>query len=73
MQRLDPSSPESWCEVALAYADTGAFAEAVPMACNALHFSLSDPTMRHDVERLLVELYEALGWSWHSRAVLLGR
>jgi hypothetical protein len=73
VQRLDPSSPASWCEVALAYADTGAFAEAVPMACNALHFSLSDPTMRHDVERLLVELYEALGWSWHSRAVLLGR
>lgn len=73
VQRLDPTSPTSWCEVALAYADANAIAEAVPMACNALHCALDDATMRAAVERLLVELYEALGWSWHARAVLLGR
>lgn len=59
--RLDPGNPLSWAEVALAYADEGAFHEALPMACNALHCAVGDTELLPGMEHLVDQIYEAIG------------
>lgn len=60
--RLDPANPLSWAEVALSYADEGELRLALPMACNAMHCAISDRELLGDMERLVDQLYVAMGW-----------
>ncbi|MFT4704084.1 MAG: hypothetical protein ACI81R_001780, partial [Bradymonadia bacterium] len=66
VQRLDPSAPMSWVELTLAQVDSGDLHAAVVMATNALHCAVDDAAAREEVERLLVQLYDAIGAHWHA-------
>ncbi len=66
----DPTSPQTWLQVAADWANAGALEESVTLACNALHLSGNGPPeAAMETLSLLLELYEALHWPWHHHIV----
>ena len=66
----DPTSPQTWLQVAADWANAGELEESVTLACNALHLSGNGPPeAAMETLSLLLELYEALHWPWHHHIV----
>ena len=61
----DPNEPEPWLHAAVDAANDQQLEQGVSFAANALHQSGQKPEIAMEAVSLLLELYEALGWSWH--------
>ena len=63
----DPNEPEPWLHAAVDAANDQQLEQGVTFAANALHLTAQKPETAMESISLLLELYEALGWSWHHR------
>ena len=63
----DPNEPEPWLHAAVDAANDQQLEQGVTFAANALHMAGHKPDIAMESLSLLLELYEALGWSWHHR------
>lgn len=67
--RDDPTTAQSWVDVALDYAEENELERSVTMATNALFLGFGSE-LGPLIHGLLAELYSALKWEWHEEVVL---